>query len=351
MGFETFPASLAPPTPLREPSPPGLPSPVSRFTPSEGFPSPIAVSRHRDLCPLAVQARFGFSVPRCCHQLPNDRRVPADLKALLHLRVRCPLDTLPCLEHSILPWASFPSKALPSTALPVWALLGAAPKSHSMSRGHLPHFRRSTACARCTARLASPKKRLPLGTAQAGLPWAFAPTSPASRHDFRKSPSMKTFCVHRPPKSAPNVELRWCRAALRRPARRRGGVVLVLVPRHVCDVLGRLPEECSREVFPKERFAFAVDIPLQACPTSPKLCWIPADDLVSLPSAPRASRVHRPKTLLPFCNTPHPVAAPVDTEMPSRPTMRRPVRALRLELGFAPCDRPSAPKRDESRSP
>jgi len=170
MGFETFPASLAPPTPLREPSPPGLPSPVSRFTPSEGFPSPIAASRHRDRFPLAVPVRFGFSVPRCCHRFPNDRRVLADLRALLHLRVRCPLDTLPCPENPFLPWASFPSRALPSTAMPVWALLGAAPKSHSMSRGHLPHLRRSTACARCTDWLAFPKKRLPNCTAQAGLP-------------------------------------------------------------------------------------------------------------------------------------------------------------------------------------
>ena len=103
------------------------PSSGSLIIPFKAFPSPIAALRHRRRCLLVVGLHICFQ----CASL--------DLKALLHRRVRCPLVMSPSPDFSMLSWALFPFKALPSFRLPIWT----SPESFRLSGTTLGHVHRS----------------------------------------------------------------------------------------------------------------------------------------------------------------------------------------------------------------
>jgi hypothetical protein len=60
---------------------------------------------HRGLCLLAVRIVFRCSVRRYCYPFTARLRRTADLKALLHCRVRCCPPPLPAADRPMLPWA------------------------------------------------------------------------------------------------------------------------------------------------------------------------------------------------------------------------------------------------------
>ncbi len=109
---------------------------ATRFTPSEGFPSPVAVP----LSPTCFHPKTSAGcspgpLPSCRHQLLHplpsvssfDRRpfrtLPQpllDYRALLHRRVRCACTPFPVRLRPFLPWALFHFKAFlrPPQAVP-----------------------------------------------------------------------------------------------------------------------------------------------------------------------------------------------------------------------------------------
>ena len=118
----------------------GLPPPV--------FPQQLVLHAFLRLAPHTLQS---FSLSDSCSASPRRRCLlvvglhicfqcaSLDLKALLHRRVRCPLVMSPSPDFSMLSWALFPFKALPSFRLPIWT----SPESFRLSGTTLGHVHRS----------------------------------------------------------------------------------------------------------------------------------------------------------------------------------------------------------------
>lgn len=92
-------------------------------------PQPLPFSPFNRCLSLSPSTPKCFSLPlptrdllpctQCCHQCCSVDHPVADLKALLHRRVRCRCCVLPLNLDPILSWALFPSRALPPTAVSV----------------------------------------------------------------------------------------------------------------------------------------------------------------------------------------------------------------------------------------